>query len=364
MSSIPRSWPPSRIEWVVLIAIALFAVTLLLPAIQQAREAARRAQSKNNLNQLGLAFQNYHETNKSFPCGGIFDSDGLAYHGWTTPLSPYLAQTSWYKYVDQSTPWDGPNNLDLFLNHNWTAVFVNPSVSQTRMENGLPLNHYTANERLLYRNSSVRLNDIRDANGCVLIGDANEDFVPIGYPYNWRDLMMGLGTPQKGFGCPKRDITMLCMVDGSVKQMSCDTDPAILDALAGPMSLLQEPDRIKKPSKPYQLKTREFWQFSFLMRDHKGQMYFRLSPKRTYLFVYFKFPDDWNKKKPEEWKSIVENITRASAIEHIEIKGDIDAEELRPFLALPSLKRLTCSDAYFRGDKESVLAVRKDVTID
>ncbi len=110
------------IELLVVIAIIAILIALLLPAVQQAREAARRSQCKNNLKQFGVALHTYHESTKMFPKAhthyiGIGISEWRG-HSATTQLLPYLDQGSVYKKYSFGTDCEG------LANHNVANVKI------------------------------------------------------------------------------------------------------------------------------------------------------------------------------------------------------------------------------------------------
>jgi len=101
------------IELLVVIAIIAVLIALLLPAVQQAREAARRSQCKNNLKQLGLALHNYHDTFNKFPsafisnawpsAAGTGATSELTCWSWGAMILPYLEQATLYNLVQPGT---------------------------------------------------------------------------------------------------------------------------------------------------------------------------------------------------------------------------------------------------------------------
>ncbi len=102
------------IELLVVIAIIAVLIALLLPAVQQAREAARRSQCRNNMKQIGLAFHNYHDTYNQFPLVSILSATPTGSLGgsnvWSLAILPYLDQTSIYNsYNFDYSAWSTQN---------------------------------------------------------------------------------------------------------------------------------------------------------------------------------------------------------------------------------------------------------------
>lgn len=89
------------VELLVVIAIIGILIALLLPAVQAAREAARRSQCTNNMKQIGLALHNYHDANKRFPAGFTYrGGSGQCNYGWCVAIMPYMEQQAFYDQLD------------------------------------------------------------------------------------------------------------------------------------------------------------------------------------------------------------------------------------------------------------------------
>src|SRR5918992_4678938 len=91
------------VELLVVIAIIGVLVALLLPAVQAAREAARRMQCSNNLKQLGLASHNYHDTYKVFPVQSFPAHGSNNAWGWSPMLFPFIELNSLYDILKPNT---------------------------------------------------------------------------------------------------------------------------------------------------------------------------------------------------------------------------------------------------------------------
>lgn len=112
-----RGWPGfTLVELLVVIAIIGILVALLLPAVQAARQAARRMSSENNLRQLAIALHNFHDTNKAFPAGANFPSPPnprTTYGTWIIPILPFIEQMplydAWYADTSAAARYNGPD---------------------------------------------------------------------------------------------------------------------------------------------------------------------------------------------------------------------------------------------------------------
>ena len=106
------------IELLIVMGIIAVLIALLLPAVQQCRESARRTQCKNNLMQIGIALQNYEATHRVFPPGTqngtgpiVSREDEVHFHmSWLTQILPFLERTNDYNHIDFTSGVYSPSN--------------------------------------------------------------------------------------------------------------------------------------------------------------------------------------------------------------------------------------------------------------
>ena len=163
----PRGF--SLIELLVVIAIIAVLVSLLLPAVQQAREAARRTQCKNNLRQIGLALHNYHDVAKCLPFG--MGGTGTKYSA-LSQLLPQLEQANLYARIDFNKAITDVGNTSARMLEvpvfRCPSDFANSSPSSGGGVNYLPnkgaslLWQDPKADGVIYYNSSTRLKDLTD----------------------------------------------------------------------------------------------------------------------------------------------------------------------------------------------------------
>lgn len=142
-----RSRGFTLIELLVVIAIIAILIALLLPAVQQAREAARRTQCKNNLKQLGIAMHNYHDVFNKFPVGQY----NCCWGTWMVGILPYIEQAQLFSLYqnsggnDSTGPrYSGAPNTTNVTSRRLSALSC-PSDKDSRPFGGITSHNYVVN---------------------------------------------------------------------------------------------------------------------------------------------------------------------------------------------------------------------------
>lgn len=206
MESNPSIHQPTRrgftlVELLVVIAIIGILVGLLLPAVQAAREAARRMECSNNLKQLGLAMHNYHDIYKSLPYG----ANGGWGHDWTAFILPQLEQTPLYDTIpipfNDSGAWTGSDARSVALQalaRTYVPAFRCPSqvgpTNESQSVNGLTdraIGNYLGCAGGNALNDNIGTGGMNVSNGVLLVSQFNGSFVTKP-PKKFRDITDGL----------------------------------------------------------------------------------------------------------------------------------------------------------------------------
>ena len=100
-------------------------MALILPAVQKAREAARRSVDMNNMRQISIALDMYVNTHNAYPPPYVTDADGKPLYSWRVLILPYLDQDALYSRYKLDEAWDSPNNKP--LSDTVIKIFQNPA---------------------------------------------------------------------------------------------------------------------------------------------------------------------------------------------------------------------------------------------
>jgi len=186
------------IELLVVIAIIAVLIALLLPAVQAAREAARRAQCVSNLRQIGLALHGYHDAHATFPSGGWVAPNMNS--GWSTSVLPWLEQRPLYDSLNLSVTYNAPPNSTAV--YTVLQVYLCPSEPRQTLWNKTPADVFLS---------------------------ADADY---GGMYGPRGLIPGLtNSPPRGPMLFNQPVPLAGLTDGSSQTIHVGEDPEAINAL-------------------------------------------------------------------------------------------------------------------------------------
>jgi len=201
---------------------------LLLPAVQQVREAARRTQSMNNLKQLALAMHNYESTHGKFPGQANLSPDGKPLLSWRVHMLPYLDEQNLYEQFHLNEPWDSAHNLEL-LDH-MPPTFQNPNFPSRHETVYLA---FSGPKTPFADGRAPAMRDIRDGlSNTIMFVEADPD-----HAVEWTrpaDLSFDPDDPALGLGGLRPGGFNAVFWDGSVQFIKNLIDPEILSQLINP----------------------------------------------------------------------------------------------------------------------------------
>lgn len=217
------------VELLVVIAIIGVLIALLLPAVQAAREAARRTQCTNNLKQIGLGFQTYHDVNKKFPFAfQATVADGWA---WSVHILPFMEQGNLFENLSPNsnnmpTSTSGNANLATRLDVYTCPSDVGPEVNSNFASYGT--SNYTVNDAICDHTEQRAMRDITDGtSNTILAGEraftnSNHHFKSIGAVWpGWKSGISNASVVGRAAWPPNTEMTDTFQPAGAC----CGADP-------------------------------------------------------------------------------------------------------------------------------------------
>lgn len=209
------------------VAVIGILVALLLPAVQAAREAARRNQSMNQMKQFMLALLNYESRRRTFPAHAIYSKDGKPLLSWRVAILPYIEEQRLYNEFHLDEPWDSPHNKTLIAR--MPKVFENPSLN---VPAGKTVYLGVVGKNCIFDGSKngIGLRQVTDGTSkTIMLVEADADQAvewtkPADWEFNPKKPIAGLGSAHPGG-------FLVAFADGSIQFISNAVDPDVLKAL-------------------------------------------------------------------------------------------------------------------------------------
>ncbi len=207
------------------VATAGVLVGLLLPAVQAAREAARRMSASNNLKQIGLGIHNYHSAYRHLPAD-IVDEDGTPLLSWRVAILPFIEQQALYQQFHLDEAWDSPHNTK--LSKTMVQVFQDPSLP---LPPGQTVFHAMVGDGLMFSaGEESRFRDVTDGlSNTIMVVEADaSEAVPWAAPKN---IEIAMDAPLKQMGHIHQGGFHVLMGDGAVIFITHSIDLGLFKSL-------------------------------------------------------------------------------------------------------------------------------------
>jgi Protein of unknown function (DUF1559) len=209
------------------VAVTGVLVGLLLPAVQAAREAARRMSASNGLKQIGLAMHNYHAAYNSLPAPAITDANGKPLLSWRVTILPFIDEQDLYQQFHLDEPWDSEHNLKLV--EKMPQAFVDPSYP---IEPGKTVFQLAKGPGMAFSNDTEKpsfRNFTDGTSNTIMAYESSKESAEI-----WTkpsDLAIDMDDPFANTGDVHAGGFHILMLDGAVVFINHDMDPNLYRAL-------------------------------------------------------------------------------------------------------------------------------------
>jgi prepilin-type processing-associated H-X9-DG protein len=223
-----RTRRPLRTLVKVLLVVAglAFLGVLLMPDTSHCGPPMRRAQCMNNLKQIALAMQIYHDKYNAFPPQAVTEAHGKPLLSWRVLLLPFIEEDALYSRFKLDEPWDSPTNLPLLAL--MPTVYSCPS--NLTLPPGMTCYEGVVGPHTMFRDDrrGVRIAEVTDGTSNTLFFGEAQSPVPWSAP---QDIPFDSPQPYHGFGSPHPGGFNTAFVDGSIRFISLRVNPAVLNSL-------------------------------------------------------------------------------------------------------------------------------------